>query len=77
MSEYSKHWPWYAKIWKWIGYKSGHINCRAGRHIPVGMTDKEDNIIEVFCQECAADLTLADWNKFWKGDAKEKETTTD
>ncbi len=36
------------------------------RHIPVGMTDKAGNIEEVFCQECAADMTLSDLNKFRK-----------
>ncbi len=38
---------------------------RECKHIPVGMTDKAGNIEEVFCQECAADMTLSDWNKFW------------
>ena len=64
--EYSKHWPWYAKLSR--GRKWQEEMCRIGNHIPVKAYDPDDeDNIEVFCQECVTDLTLDDWNKFWKG----------
>jgi hypothetical protein len=64
-----KHWPKYAKNWKWLGYPRlvAQANCAVGNHIPAGMTDVEGNILEVICQECATELSETDWNRFWKG----------
>ena len=67
MDNYSKHWPWYAKVSR--GRNWQNIMCKLGNHIPVGATGLNSPVIdEVFCQECMQELTLADWNKFWKGE---------
>ena len=72
MSEYSKHWPWYAKVSR--GRKWQSFWCMLGKHIPVKTYLRKDHpdpeffdIYEVLCQECMTDLTPSDWNKFWKG----------
>ena len=60
--EYSKHWPWYAKVSR--GRRWQRFFCDFGMHIPVKSMPSES----VCCQECFHDLTLEDWNKFWRGD---------
>ena len=65
--DYSRHWPWYAKVSR--GRNWQRICCKLGKHIPVGATGLlSHEIDEVFCQECVQELTIADWNKFWKGE---------
>jgi hypothetical protein len=72
MSDYSKHWPWYAKVSRGRNWQK--LMCKTGRHIPVKCYHRKDHpdpefydIFEVFCQECAKDLLPEEWNKFWKG----------
>ena len=59
--EYSKYWPWYAKVFK--RHSSRRITCFFNLHIPL----RDNNATEAWCQECFKELTLSDWNKFWKG----------
>ena len=59
--EYSRHWPLYAKVFK--RHSSRRITCKLGLHIPL----RDNNATEAWCQECFKELTLADWNRFWRG----------
>ena len=52
--------PWY---WRLFPGLQG-LWCRLGWHVPVVVDD--GFMKEVFCQECAKDLRLVDWIKFFE-----------